>query len=93
MIRRLRTDRIGLARIARQCQRLTAAASEIDLFAVATLARFRQPAGSAIGIKGSTVIPDVTQGTVLHPLKAQMFQRRRRMAGQNGAVRRDIQTR
>src|SRR5579871_1841209 len=58
MMRRQRAGRVGVAGIARQRKRLTAAAAEIDFPEFAALARLRHPAGAAIAVESLGILPD-----------------------------------
>src|SRR4051812_38762016 len=83
---------VGISRIARQRKSLAAAAAEIDLAEVATLARLRHPAGAAIAVEGLRILPDPGDGMIgTNRLEFEAGDALGRMARQHFAGRRDVE--
>src|SRR5580658_3542059 len=60
------THRVGRPSVASDCERLTAAAPEVDLTPRAAAARFQHPVGTAKGIKRRRVGPNIGERMVAH---------------------------
>ncbi len=88
---RAAADRVGRPRIARDRHRLAAAAAIVDVAALAALAGLGQKVGAAKLVEGRALVPDPRQRGRPHIVEAEPGNRRRRMAGQHGAVGGDIQ--
>src|SRR6266436_7858367 len=87
VMRREVADRIGGAGIAGECEGLAAAAAEIDVAALAALARLRQETGAPEGVERGVVFPDLAQRMVFHGPEFEARDRLGRMARQNAAGR------
>src|SRR6266436_8151103 len=87
MVRREMADRIGGAGVAGEREGLAAAAAEIDVAALAALARLRQEARAPEGIEGGVMFPDLAQRMVFHRPEFEARDRLGGMARQHAAGR------
>src|SRR5690606_19450087 len=72
--------RIRVGGIARPCERLAAAAAEIDLLPGTGAARLLHPFGTAVGRESRRVLPDLTQRMLLDVPELEPADALRRMA-------------
>ena len=84
-------DRVGRAGVTGERERLAAAAAEIDLAPRTACARLLHPGGSAEGIEGRRIRPDVGQRVLAHRLEFKTGNRLGSVAGQHLARRRHVQ--
>src|SRR6266508_2934600 len=85
------TNRVGCSGVAGNGEGLAAAAAEIQLATRTTRARLLHPCGTAEGVEGRGIRPDIGEGTLAHVPEFKAGDRLSRVAGQHLARRRHVE--